>query len=121
MVTVESVAAAAEIVVLPVRRQHVINIIVNAFEGKTGSPVIPLRRVVEHHIQDHLYPIFLQLINQLFQLVPLMVVFHHGRITGVGGKEADRVVSPVIVQLHAVHHPGALHLIELRWPPRSPS
>ena len=43
-----------------------------------------------------------------------MIVLYHGRVAGVRRKKAHRIVPPVIVQLHAIHHAGALHLIELK-------
>ncbi len=114
MIAVQRVPAAAEIVIIPVRRQDIIDVIVDAFERETGAVVIPLRRVVEHHIQDDLDSVLLQFIDQLLQLVPLVIVLHYGGIARVGGKEADRVVSPVVVELFPVHHPGVLHLIKLK-------
>ena len=114
VVAVQRVAAAAEIVIIPVRRQDIIDIIVDPLEGEAGAVVISLRRVVEHHVQDDLDSVLLQLVDQLLQLIPLMVVLHHGGIAGVGGEKAHRVVSPVIIELLPVHQSGVLHLIELK-------
>ena len=41
-------------------------------------------------------------------------MLHNGRIAGVRGKETDSIVSPVIVELYAVHHLGVFHFIKLK-------
>ena len=50
VVTVHGIAAAAEIIIKALRRQHIVNIVVKALEGKTGTkrsdePVILLAAV----------------------------------------------------------------------------
>ena len=66
MVAVQSIAAAAEIVIVPIRRQHIINLIVKSFETKCGTFFISLRGVIEHNVQDHFDPILMQLPDQRF-------------------------------------------------------
>ena len=113
VVAVDRVAAAAEIVVLPLRRQQVVDVVVKALEREEGPLFVALRRVVEHHVQVHLDTVLLECLDQTFQLVALPVVLRSGGIAGVGGEEADGVVPPVVVQLLAVHHPVILHLVKL--------
>ena len=56
MVAVDRVAAAGKVVVVPLRRQHVVDIVVEALEGNELSVLIPLRRMVEYNVKDHLDP-----------------------------------------------------------------
>ena len=114
MVAIQCVAAPAEIIVMPVRCQDIVHIIVDSLKGKTGAVVIALRSMIEHHIQNDLNPILLQLIDQLLQLVSLVIVLHLRGISRIGRKEADRVIAPIIIELHTVHHPGILHLVKFK-------
>ena len=43
-----------------------------------------------------------------------MIVFLVVSITCIRREKGYRIVTPVVVQLCAVHHSGALHLIELK-------
>ena len=114
MVAVDRVAAAAEIIVLSLRRQQIVNIVVKALEGKEGSLLVAFRRVVEHHVQIHLYAVLLESPDEIFQLIALPVILPPGGIAGVGREKADGVVSPVVVQLLPIHHPVILHLVKLK-------
>ena len=66
MIAVHDVATAAEIIVVAIRRQHVIDIVINALEAEARSHLISFCRVVEHNIQNDLDAIFLELANQAF-------------------------------------------------------
>ena len=68
--------------------------------------------MVEHHIQNDLDAVLLQDPDQPLQLGALPVVLHLGGVAGVGSKKAHRVVSPVVDQLPAVHHPLVGHLVK---------
>ncbi len=70
--------------------------------------------MIKHDIENHLNPILLQLVYQLFQLISLMIMFHHRRVARVWRKKADRIITPVIVELFPVHNPGALHLVKFK-------
>ena len=70
--------------------------------------------MVEYHIQNDADPVLLQLVNQLLQLVPLMIMLHHGRIARIGRKEADRIIAPVIIELYSVHNSGIFHLVKFK-------
>lgn len=49
---------------MTVRGQQVIDIIVKALEGKTGTHLISLGSVVENHIQDDLHAVIVQGLDQ---------------------------------------------------------
>ena len=113
VVAVEGVAAAAEIVIIPLRGEQVVNIVVKALEGEEGAPPVALGGVVEHHIQIDLDAPPVGLLNEQLQLVALPVVLGAGGVAGVGGEEADGAVPPVVVQGLPLVLPVVLHLVEL--------
>ena len=115
MVAVEGVAAAAEIIILPVRREHVIDPVVKALEAEARPLFVALRRMIEHHVQDHLDPVFMQRPDQLLEFRPLPVVLAGRRIAGIRRKKADRIVPPVIQQLLSVRFPGVHGFVKFKY------
>ncbi len=113
MVAVERIATAAEIVIAPVGREHVVNVVVKAFEAEKRAVFVPLRRMVKYHVQDHLDPLGVERADQALKLVALMVVPVRGGIARVGREEADRVIAPVIQQALPVHLAAVAHLVKL--------
>ena len=113
VITVQRISAAAEIIIIAVRRQHIINIIVKSFKRETGPQLVALRRMVEHHVQDTLNPVFIQRFYQFFQFRSFPVVLGMARITGIGSEKTDRIVSPVVHHLTSVHDPAVFHLVKL--------
>ena len=113
VVAVEGVAAAAEVVVPPVRGEQVVDVVVKALEGEEGPLLIALGGVVEHHVQIDLDPPAVAVPDEVFQLVALPVILGAGGVAGVGGEEADGIVPPVVAQLLPVHLPVVLHLVKL--------
>ncbi len=112
VVAVQGIAAAAEIIVIAIWRQHIVNFVVEALEAEGRPLFVTLRGVVEHHVQDYLDAIIVQGLDQHFQLiVPVGLI--PGDIVSVGGKEPYRVVAPVVQELLAVHLPGVDGLVEL--------
>ena len=59
MVTVHNVSTATEIVVVCIRCKHIVHVIVYSLEGEARSHLISLSGMVEHHIKNDLYAIFL--------------------------------------------------------------
>ena len=113
VVAVQGVSAAAEIVIVSLGGEEVVNIVVEALEGEEGPVLVALRRVVEDHVQVDLDPVFVAVLDEPLELVALPVVLQAGGVAGIGGEEADGVVAPVVVELLPVHQPGVLHLVEL--------
>ena len=97
MVAVQGIATAAEIVIFSVRRQHIVDVVVKAFEGKEGAVFISLGSMVKHYVQKYLDTVLVKDTDQVFQLITLPVILCAGSVAGVGGEEADCVISPVIV------------------------
>ena len=64
MVAVQSISAAAEIIIMAVGGQQIINIVVKAFEGKAGAHLISFGGVVEHHVQYDLHAVIMQRLDQ---------------------------------------------------------
>ena len=115
MVAVESVAAPAEIIIKPFRCKHIINVIVKPLKWKIRSVLISLRSMVKHHVQIHLDSMGIKQVDQTLQFISLPVILLAGSIAGIGWKEADRIVSPVIVQLFPINLPVIQHFIKLKY------
>ena len=98
VIAVHGIAAAGEVVVLRIRRQHVIDVIVNALKGNERAALSALCGMVEDHIQNHFDSVLLQKLDHLLQLPTLTVVLCRSGIAGVRGKKSHRVVAPVFVQ-----------------------
>ncbi len=113
MIAVERIAAAGEIVVIPLGGEQVVDVVVKALEGEEGAHLIALGGVVEHHVQVYLDPPLLAGPDEVFQLVPLPVILGGGGVAGVGGEKAHRAVAPVVIELLPVHLPVVQHLVEL--------
>ena len=112
VVAVEHVAAAAEIVVLAVGREHVVDVVVQSLEREEGTLFVTLGGVVEHDVEDDLDAVGLEVADELFQLGALAVMAVVGFIAGVGSEEADRVVAPVVIELFAVEVAVGAHFVE---------
>ena len=87
MVAVQCVSAAAEIIVIPVRSQHVVNVIVKAFEAEGSSKFVSLGSMVKYHIQDHFNPIVMKGFDKGLQFRSLTVIFVDRGVAGIGGKK----------------------------------
>mmetsp|Transcript_30026 Transcript_30026/g.84734 ORF Transcript_30026/g.84734 Transcript_30026/m.84734 type:complete len:269 (+) Transcript_30026:1814-2620(+) len=100
VVAVEGVAAAAVVVVLPLRRQHVVHPVVQPPEGDGGAHLVALRGVVEHHVQDDLHAAAVGLLHKLLELCrDLSAASSGGRRSAVaahGGEEAAGGVAPEV-------------------------
>ena len=81
MVAVDGVAASGEIVILPLRIQHIVNVVVEALEIDEGPVLISLCRMIEYNIKDNLYPRLMQIPDQISQFTSLTVVFFSRGIT----------------------------------------
>ena len=114
MIAVHRVAAARKVIIVPFRRKHVIDIVVEALEGNKLSVLIPLRRMVEYNVKDHLDPCLMKRMDQLPQFSSLPVVFLGGSVSRIRGKVADRVVSPVFKEHLSLKLPGVHHLVKLK-------
>lgn len=81
MVAVHHIAAAAEIVIFPIRRKHVVDIVVNPLKRETRSHLVSFRSMVKHNIKDDFYPICIQFMNQAAELISC---FSGTRVCGIG-------------------------------------
>ena len=54
MIAVDGIPAAGEIIVIPIRRQHIVDVVVEPLEGYERPVFISLRGMVENHIQNDL-------------------------------------------------------------------
>ena len=87
MIAVQRIAAAAEIVVLAVRGQNIVNVVVDTLEGDEGTALAPLRGVVVDDIEEALNAVVIELLDQPFELRPLAVVLAAGGVAGIGAKK----------------------------------
>jgi hypothetical protein len=115
VVAVEGVPGAGEVVVVPLRREDVVHPVVQAAEGDRRPVLVALGGVVEDNVEDHLDPGPVHLLDEVLELLHLHAEAAGGRVAGLGGKEADRAVAPVVEQALAGlrHHPAVLEFIEL--------
>ena len=97
MVTVQSISTSAEIVVISLWSQHIINLIVKALKAEGFSQLVSFGGMIEYNIKNYFDAIFVELTDQLFQLSSLTVMLRLGSIAGVWRKEVDRIVSPEAV------------------------
>ena len=114
MIAVQRIAAAAEIIIPAIRREHVIDPVVKALEAEAGPLLISLCRMVEHHVQNNLDPVLMECPDQLLQLRPFPVELIRRRIAGVRGKKADRIVAPVIQQPPPIHFSGVHGFVKFK-------
>ena len=114
MIAVEGIAASAEIVILSIWREHIVNIIIKAFKTEEWTVFISLSCMVKHHIQKYFDTIFVQFFDQSFQFIPLMGIFVFCGVTGVGGEKTYRIVTPVIQKFPAVHFSGGHCLVKFK-------
>ena len=75
MITVQRVSAAAEIIIIAIRRQHIVNIIVKPFETEGWSLLISFCRMVKYHIQNHFNAIIMKCTDQFFQFQSFLIIF----------------------------------------------
>ena len=113
MIAVHGIPAAAEVIIVAVGSQKIVNVIVKAFKRDEGTVLVAFRRVVEDHVQDHFDAIFMKRLHQLLELHSFPVVLHRRGIAGVGREKSHRVVAPVIDQFPPVHLPAAAELVKL--------
>lgn len=83
-------------VVLRVVGQPVVRGVVQAAEGERRPQVVALRRVVVHHVEDHLDARLVQRPHRLLELQDLLAPVAPGGVRVVRGEEADGVVTPVV-------------------------
>ena len=115
MVTVQCIAAAAEIIIFSVRRKHIIYIIVKSFKRYERTILISLRRVVEHHIQDHFDIIVMKFPDQVFKLCTLSVKFFLRAVACIRRKKTHRIVTPVVQKFLSIDIPGIPRLVKFKY------
>ena len=76
MIAVKSIATAAEIIIIALRCEHIVNVIIHTLKGKKGTLFIPFSRVIKHHIQNHFDPVFIQGFDHILQFISLSVVLN---------------------------------------------
>ena len=114
MIAVHDIAAATKIVIIALRRQHIVNLVINSFKRKSRSQFISFRCMVKYHVQNDFDALVMQFADQPFQLIALMIMLYRVRIAGVWRKITDRIISPVIEQLVSVMLSGRIHLIKFK-------
>ena len=74
VVAVQRIATPAEVIVVPIGGEHVIGLVVNATIRDIGSLLVAFGSMVEHHVENHLNAVGVQLFHQILQLVHLHTV-----------------------------------------------
>ena len=114
MITVQCISAAAEIVIISLRCQQIIDVIIESLEGKTVPHLIAFSRVIKYHIQNTFDAVLMKFSDHLLQFRSLSVIFQTGSIAGIGREETDCIIAPVVHYRLAVNFPIVLHLVKLK-------
>ncbi len=99
MIAVQGVSAAAEIIVIPLCRKHVINLVVKPLEAEHTALLISLCRVVEHDVKNDFNSVVVKLPDEGFQLFSFFIVLICSCVAGVGRKKSHGIVAPVVQKL----------------------
>ena len=94
VVAVERVAAAAEVVVVAFRREHVVRRVVEPAERDRRAAFVAFGRVVEHDVEHHLDAVLVQLLDQRLELVDLHAELRRSRRSRPWGRRSRPCCSP---------------------------
>ena len=94
MVAVQSVSTAAEIVVISVRSQHIVNVIVESLETEGRSLLIALCGMIEYNVEDDFDPVCMKFTDQCLEFCTFSVVLVGRRVAAVRSKKAHSIVAP---------------------------
>ena len=114
MVAVHGIATSAEIVVMSIRCQHIINIIINALKRKTRSILISLGSMVKHNIKYNLYSVSVKFFYKAFERITFSCLFMTCSVTCIWCKKAYRIISPVIVKFSSIYNSATSRLIKFK-------
>ncbi len=113
MIAIQRIAAAGEIIVLAVRRQHIPDIIVQTTERNKRSALVSFRRMVEYDIQNYLDSVLLQELNHFLEFPALTVILRRRRVAGIRCEKRDRIIPPVLIEAFPVILMTVVDFIEL--------
>ena len=115
VVAVQGITAAAEIIVIAIRCQHVIGLVVDAAIGDVGALLVALGGVVEHYVEHHFNAVLVQLFHHVLQFIHLHGEPASRSIGGLGGKESYVAVAPQVIELTPIdwRYTVVLKLVEL--------
>ena len=114
MIAVQRIAAAAEIVIISFRCEHIINLVVKTFETEGFSQFISFGSMVEYDIEDNFDPVLMKITDQFLQFSSFTVMFRLGSVAGIRGKEIDGIISPVFKKAFAVYGAGVHILVKFK-------
>ena len=114
MITVQGIAASAEIVIIAVWGKHVVNIIIQTFETERGTFFISFCRMVKHNVQNNFDPVVVERFDKSLQLSSFPVVFICGGVAAVGRKKAYRIITPVFQKPFPVNITGIYGLVKFK-------
>ncbi len=100
MAHVRHVAAAREVHVIArvLGRKHVVRRVVHPSPGERRPQLVPLGRVVVHHVQNHLDPRRMQTPDHRLELLNGVQGVVRRRVSGIRREEPQGVVTPVVDQ-----------------------
>ena len=99
MVGVDGVAGSRVVLVVAfVARQRVEDRVIHPTETERRPQFISLRRVIEHHVQDHFNSGFVKGLNHFPELQFLLAQTSRTAVGSFGRKENHGIVSPVILE-----------------------
>jgi len=101
MIAVHGIAAAGEVQVVACLVQDVIDAVVQPAKTEGRPAPVPLRRVIEDDVQDHLETRAVQRAHHLPEFVDVLAIDGAARIAARGSEKADIAVAPVVLQFVA--------------------
>ena len=96
MIAVQRISAPGEVVVVSLRREHIVDVVIQSLKREHGAVFISLGRMVKDDIQKDLYTVLVELLYHCLELIAFMIVLPGRCIAGIRSKETDGVVAPIV-------------------------
>ena len=97
---------------MSVRSQHIVNVVVKAFERKARTEFISFGSVVEDNVEDHFDTIVVEILDQCLKFKSFAVIFHGGTVACIWRKETDRIISPEVNEFVFIDQSDVTHLVK---------
>ena len=98
VIAVQRVTASAEVEVTAIQGQHVVGLVVDTSVGDIRPVFVTFCRMVEHHVENHLNAVGMQLFDQVLQLVHLHGEPTRRSVCSLGSEEAHIAIPPQVVK-----------------------
>src|SRR5436305_782043 len=95
---IERIAAAGIVLIITwvVRNEPVIGSIVDAAQRKSGPEMIPFRRVIIYHVENHFDSFGVERADHPLEITDGVLRFAPAIVGDFGREESNRVISPIV-------------------------